>query len=95
MVKIPAIVYLLIGAGISYLSYRAGDELTIFFFAGLILIGVGVAKILIVRIFRTGVSKNVQKHLPRLHPHVRYCPRCRAPVRPVDRFCTKCGQRLR
>ena len=95
MATIPAIVYLLIGAGISYLSFRAGEELTIFFFVGLIFIGIGVAKFLIGRIFKTGVSKSVEKQLPKLHSHLRYCPKCRSPARKVDKFCTRCGIKLR
>ena len=95
MAKIPAIIWIIIGALTVFFSFRAGDDLILFFYGGLIFIGIGVAKLLLNFVFRKKVSKAVQKHLPKAHLRPHFCPNCRNPIHPKDRFCKRCGRRLR
>ncbi len=98
MAKIPALVYLLVGALVSYVSLRIGANFTFFFYVGLVFIGVGLAKLLIGFVLRKKETKNekkVEQKSEKQTPHIRYCPRCRSACRMFDYFCWRCGTRLR
>ncbi|MBI4144898.1 hypothetical protein HY493_01680 [Candidatus Woesearchaeota archaeon] len=95
MAKIPAIVWLGIGAGVSYLSLRVGGNFTFFFYFGLVFIGIGVARILLSFVFRKKESRLEKRVIPRELPKYFLCPKCRAQVHAGTNFCWKCGRRLR
>jgi hypothetical protein len=96
--KIPALIYLLVGAVVSYVSLRIGNTFTFFFYVGLVFIGIGLAKLLIGFLLRKKETKTEKKTLQQeTKPvnHIRYCPRCRSACRMFDFFCWRCGTRLR
>ena len=96
--KIHAIIYLIIGAVISYVSLRIGSTFTFFFYVGLVFIGIGVAKLLIGFLLKKKESKSEKKNEAPMRvspPLWKHCSRCKSQVRTVDFFCWRCGTRLR
>ena len=88
---IPAIVWLIVGIGVSVISLRV-PGLTFFFYIGLIFVGIGLAKIIIKYIFR---KKETKQEVKMHKPVVNQCFHCRSQVRSIDSFCWRCGARLR
>ena len=91
MAKIPAIVWIVVGAVVLFFSYRIGTSFSAFLYLGALFILIGVFKLIFSR----------KKEVPVQHPahhiqhHGHYCPRCRYQVHPTDNFCKNCGHRLR
>lgn len=64
MATIPGIVYIIIGAGVSYISryfQRGGVNLELFYWAGILFITIGVFKVIFRFITKKGVSKKEKK----------------------------------
>ncbi len=95
MAKIHAIVYLILGAVISYVSLRIGSTFTVFFYIGLVFLGVGIAKLLIGFLLKKKETKPEKQSIRVTQPLWAHCPRCRSQVRTSDFFCWRCGNRLR
>lgn len=97
MAKIHGLVYIIIGILVSIASWKINKEsLYLFFYLGILFIGVGAAKLLL------GLLKNkkeeekvvhhkVPHHQSRHLQHYRHCRRCGNVMRINDRFCGKCG----
>lgn len=89
---IPALVWLIVGIGVSVISLKV-PNLLFFFYIGLVFTGIGVAKLVSKYIFRTKVSKpEVKVVQPNLF---KACYHCKSHVRTIDLFCWRCGARLR
>jgi ribosomal protein L32 len=105
MAKIHGIVYILIGAFVSIMSWRLNQEkLLFFYYAGYFFIFVGVLK-LIFNLIKNKAEKpkthisasHAAQHRPVVKPHtmqqIKYCHNCGTPLRLHHKFCIKCGAR--
>lgn len=116
MAKIHGLVYILIGAFVSIMSWKLNREkLLFFFYVGWAFVAIGVVKIIfnlasgrgekpkanIQQAAHHAVQHNVQ-HKPSptrpQHPaipqQIKYCHRCRTPLRLHNKFCSNCGARV-
>lgn len=100
MVKIPAIVYLIIGAIVTAGSMYI-EGLTIFFYVGLIFIAVGVFKVVIAFVTKpkeSAVEKQAegiqQQQRQSAQRGIKTCPRCGAGSYPQANYCYYCGNRI-
>jgi len=99
MATIPGWVYLVLGGAIAayakFVSTRKPTTaLTIFFWIGIILVGVGIFKL--ASRYMTG-QKEMEKANPREQAEMRQsggpltCARCNARLHPQSRYCNWCG----
>jgi hypothetical protein len=91
MAKIPAFVWLVLGAVVAFISYEVGPAFQWFLYLGLFFVAVGVVKLF----FGRKTLGPIYPAHPVQRAHQHFCPRCRHPTHPTDRFCRNCGQRLR
>lgn len=95
MTDINGIVFVIIGAAVSLVSYRVGPSFTFFFWLGMIMFIYGVIKI-VMQYLKSQTGTKANHHVPHhvnQQPHI--CPRCKSKVFPSFNFCAKCGYRLR
>ena len=98
MARIHGFVYIIIGIFVSVASWNINnEELQLFFYAGILFIGIGAAKLLL------GLLKNkkedekivhhrkIQHQSQHLQQHYKRCKRCGSVMRANDRFCSRCG----
>ncbi|MBN2368351.1 zinc ribbon domain-containing protein [Candidatus Woesearchaeota archaeon] len=90
-------VYLILGLGITVLSYYLldkGQKMAIFFYAGIIMAAYGLIKLLIIRLTKERKPKdaNARMVMPKQVP-VKYCSRCGSQIRQQDQFCQFCGMK--
>ena len=99
-IKIPWIVYALIGGGIVYLVERLDDpKLTLFLIIGYIFVAVAIFKLLFWFIIHKGTKKEEKQafsgqQYQQRQPVRRLCRNCGSPVIPGARFCQNCGAPL-
>ena len=90
--KVPALVWLMLGILLSVVSYYLGDEFVLFFYAGLIIIILGIFKLVLGYVFSSKETiiekKTVQEKYAK-------CPHCNNATRKIDYFCAMCGKELR
>lgn len=104
MVKINGIVFVVIGIGISIISYysnisRNSSKLTLFIYLGIAMAVYGLGKFLIVDLR----SREKKPKLPEQFTDKKtnytsqegYCHSCGAPLRHYYTYCPRCGGRLR
>jgi hypothetical protein len=94
MAKIPWYVWIIVGAGIFFISARIGERLDVFLYVGMFLIIVGVFKALVAFILG-GKARKAESEARELRTQQFSCPRCRAIVASTYEFCPHCGSRLR
>lgn len=99
MAEIPSLFMIIVGIVVAGVSYYAGDNFRLFFYAGIAFFVYGLLKWLILRgryrpekaeakrIYSASLQKQKQKYA--------YCKHCGSVVHYNDNFCYKCGQRLR
>lgn len=114
MAKIHGLVYILIGAFVSIMSWKLNKEkLLFFFYAGWAFVAVGVVKIIFNLV--SGKAEKPKTHVQQSQPHhvtqnkpsptrpqhpqafhqqIKYCHRCRTPLRLHHKFCSNCGARV-
>jgi membrane protein implicated in regulation of membrane protease activity len=94
--KIPALVWLMLGLFLSVASWYLGDDFILFFYAGLVIITLGVFKIIISYILSPKETKKEKKRVrKREHPHYTRCRHCNNMIRKIDYFCSMCGRKLK
>lgn len=110
MAKIPAVIFILVGAGVAGFSYfmdymQGKNSFTLFLIIGSLLFLYGIGKL----IFRK--KENVEKHEHHLHHGKQqvqnpqqikptdkryvFCPYCGSIIQPNFTFCYNCGSRLK
>ncbi|MBI2655028.1 hypothetical protein HYX06_01235 [Candidatus Woesearchaeota archaeon] len=99
MAKIHGLVYLIIGIFVSVASWKINNEdLYLFFYAGILFMGVGVAKLLLSLIRNkeeeTTHHKEISHHQTQNLQHYRRCRKCGNAMRINDKFCGRCGFRV-
>ena len=98
-VKIPWIVYAVIGGLVVYLVRRLNDPKFVFFeYLGYIFLAVAVFKLLAYFMTRRGSKKEIRQAMGGLkapEPPKHRCRYCGAPVFAQARFCYSCGARVR
>ena len=98
MAKIHWLVYVIVGLFVSIASYKLNYEKLIFFFyAGLIFVFSGVAKL----IFGLLQNRKGRESSQKIHQHkaqhqagIKYCTHCGNPAKIHDKFCNRCGARF-
>ena len=94
--KIPSIIWLMLGIFLTLASWYLGDDFALFFYAGLIIISLGLFKTIIQFVLS---SKATTKIAPRYkeyeHQHYAKCRHCGNTIRRIDYFCSMCGKRVR
>ncbi|MBI2659896.1 zinc ribbon domain-containing protein [Candidatus Woesearchaeota archaeon] len=106
MAKIHGLVYILVGAFVSIMSWRLNQEkLLFFYYAGYFFIFVGVVKLLFNWIKNNAEKPKVSaqqeshhavhkpSHTSTAH-QIKYCHNCRTPLRLHNKFCSNCGARV-
>ena len=108
MAKIHGLAYLIIGIMISAFSYYIDKNIkkgfSIFIYAGLLMVMIGVMKLaaLWVKNKRERAAKQPMhqpasihhlQNVSHTHSQLVYCPRCGAALNPSDNFCYSCGNR--
>lgn len=100
MAKIHGLVYIMVGLFVSILSWNLDYEKLIFFFyAGIVFLFLGIAKLGFDFIKRRKTNLENQ-HLKMRHQAVHgtrqagYCTKCGSASRLHDRFCSRCGSRI-
>ena len=100
MAKIHGFVYIIIGIFVSVASWKINNEdLYLFFYAGILFMGVGVAKLLLslIRNKKEGEKithhKEISHHQTQHLQHYRRCRKCGSVMKANDRFCGRCGFR--
>mgnify|MGYP001560674080 CR=1 FL=1 len=90
MAKIHWLIYIIVGLFVSISSWRIDyEDLYIFFYAGLVFILIGIAKL----IFGLNIKK--EKSITKHHAQgAKYCHNCGYAARLHDKFCSKCGVRI-
>src|SRR3989338_3335050 len=101
MAKIHGLVYLIIGIFVSVASWKINNEdLYIFFYAGILFVGVGVAKLLLSLMRNKKEDEKIIHHKEISHrqtqhlQHYKRCKGCGSVMRINDRFCSRCGLRV-
>ena len=100
MAKIHGFAYLIIGIFVSVASWKINKEaLYLFFYAGILFMGVGVAKLLLSLIKNkkeeeTTHHRKIQSQAQHLQ-HYRRCKKCGNVMRANDKFCGRCGLGLK
>lgn len=96
MAKIHGLVYVIIGILVSIASWKINKEaLYLFFYVGILFIGVGAAKLLLSLI--SNKKEEEIMHHRKIQPqaqhfqHYRRCKKCGSVMKANDRFCSKCG----
>ncbi len=94
MAKIPWWIWIGVGAVMYYISQRVGGKMSLFMYAGLFFIVVGIFKLLVAFIIG-GRAKTAVKESHEIRSQQYTCPRCRFAIATTHRFCPHCGTRLR
>lgn len=94
MAQIPSWLWLIAGIIVIAGSLYVGEQISLFFYVGLLFIAIGIAKIVLNYILRKKETKTEKTQMPRTHPQYNIC-RCGQYVRKTDNFCWSCGTRLR
>ncbi|MBN1644885.1 hypothetical protein JW851_02495 [Candidatus Woesearchaeota archaeon] len=92
--KIPALVWLMLGIVLSASSYYLGDDFVLFFYAGLIIIALGVFKLILEYVF-SSKETSIEKKAVQEKEHYDKCRHCNNVVRRIDYYCSMCGKQLR
>ncbi len=99
MAEIAWWAWLGVGLFVAVSAAWSGGKVSIFAWAGLLFIAIGIGKVVYMFVIRPRESVSEQKVVPpsRIQPPqgVQYCPRCRVTIQPSDFFCRYCGTRLR
>lgn len=98
--KIPALLWLMLGIFLTLASWQLGEDFVLFFYAGLILTALGVFKAILGYVFSSKeTSKEKERikkiQIPEEHPHYTKCRHCGNVIRRIDYYCSMCGKRLR
>ncbi len=105
MAYISGWVHVFIGVALSAAAYyldksRGTDQLTVFYYAGMMFVAWGLPKIVLRKFQQRRVNKKIEKVHGRMHKKVVHknigerCNYCRFPLRGVDRFCPNCGTKV-
>ena len=89
--KLPALVWILIGLFISIVSGLI--ELKLFIWVGLAFIAIEIGKLVLT--FALKEPEKKVKKSKTAQPKQYYCPRCKSKIDIHGYFCKMCGQRLR
>ncbi len=109
--RIHGVFYILAGVAISlytrFIEARAdtGSKLTLFFYVGLVFIGVGIFKLVARYVFKRGGGSDEESHPHdseheehkkrsrgyQQSPKSKICPRCRSKMHPRVKYCSNCG----
>ena len=90
MAKVHGIVYIAVGIFVSIMSWKLNyEKLVFFFYAGLIFVFVGIAKLAFSLVKNKTSKKENLRH--RMHGNIKYCHNCGTALRLHHKFCVKCG----
>ena len=92
--KIPALVWLMLGILLSAASYYLGDDFVLFFYAGLIIIAIGVFKIILGYVFSEKQTP-MEKRIIKRKEYYDKCRHCGNITRKIDYYCSMCGNELK
>lgn len=92
--KIPALVWFMLGVLLSVISYYQGEDFVLFFYAGLLIIAIGIFKMILDYIFSQKESKKEKKRVSK-QEHYTHCQHCNNITRKIDYYCSMCGKPLR
>ncbi len=92
--KIPALVWLMLGILLTVVSYYLGDEFVLFFYAGLLIIALGVFKLILSYVF-SPKETIIEKKAVQQKDHYSKCRHCNNITRKIDYYCSMCGKQLR
>ena len=101
--KISGWIWLILGAIVSGYSQivmmKAKNNMLLFFYVGLVFIGIGVAKILIKVILKNPKNRKKDLELPKESKSSSYkiifCPRCKSKNYDSFNYCQSCGYKLK
>lgn len=95
--RIPGFIFILIGSAISYTSYRVGDKLIIFFYAGLLMAMYGLFKTIISYVLKERATNKYEKQILKQvkNPQVVHCSKCGTAVYSKANYCYNCGNKLK
>ncbi len=94
MAKIPWYVWIVVGAGMFFISARIGERMNFFLYVAMFLVIVGVFKLIVSFILGKSSRKAIAESRE-LRAQQFSCPRCKAIVASTYDFCPHCGSRLR
>lgn len=92
--KVPALVWLMLGILLSVVSYYLGEDFILFFYAGLVIIALGVFKLILGYIFSTKETSIEKKTVQEQEKYAK-CRHCNNITRKIDYYCAMCGRQLR
>lgn len=92
--KVPAVIWLMLGILLSGASYYLGEDFVLFFYAGLIIIALGVFKAILQYVFSERETK-LEKKITKETTQYSKCRFCSNTVRKIDYYCSMCGRQLR
>lgn len=92
--KVPALIWLMLGILLSAASWYLGDDFILFFYAGLIIITLGVFKLILGYVFSQKTTP-IEKKATQQKEHYDKCRHCKNIVRRIDYYCSMCGRQLR
>jgi len=84
----------MLGILLSTVSHYLGEDFVLFFYAGLIIITLGIFKIMISYIFYEKASKKEKKTIKQ-QEHYTKCSHCNNIIRKIDYYCSMCGKKLK
>mgnify|MGYP001075016761 CR=1 FL=1 len=92
--KIPAIIWLMLGVLLSGASWYLGEEFILFFYAGMIITALGIFKLILQYIFSEKTSTK-EKQMIKKQENYERCRYCNNLTRKIDYYCSMCGRRLK
>ncbi len=92
--KIHALVWLMLGILLSGASWYLGEDFVLFFYAGLVIIALGVFKIILSYVF-SEKETIIEKKKAGQEEHYSKCRHCKTMVRKIDYYCSMCGKGLK
>lgn len=92
--NVPAFIWLMLGILLSTASYYLGEDFVLFFYAGLIIIALGVFKTILKYVFSEKETP-VEKREAKQNEQYSRCRYCKNIIRRIDYYCSMCGRQLR
>jgi len=92
--KVPSLVWLMLGICLATASWYLGEDFILFFYAGLIITALGIFKVILGYVFSQKETKT-EKEIHTEHPHYTKCRHCGNIIRKIDYYCSMCGKRLK